>query len=64
MKHRNEINEKDLKAIVRAFILRVHGSDIDVKDIHIQVKSKQNWKSEWEEANFRAVYESEKDPCP
>lgn len=51
-----EIDENDLKQLVFDHFVEVFGniSGLKVDDIKIEVKSKQNYKSEWEMANFRA----------
>ena len=55
MKIAIELSENDLKTLVmRELEKRLGDIDIDEKDVHIEVKSKQNYKSEWEEASFRA----------
>ncbi len=58
MKLKIELDEKELKELVLDFIGRqIVDASISLKDVKIEVKSKQNWKSEWEEAEFRAVLE-------
>ena len=56
MKLRVELTEKDLTRLVRDEIERRLG-EVMFKDtdIIIEVKSKQNFKSEWEPAAFRAT---------
>lgn len=49
-----ELNENDLKELVRVHLTELLNYDIHLEDISIEVKSKQNYKSEWEVANFRA----------
>ena len=58
MKITIEINEASLKELVVDEIARRLG-DIPVskEDIKIEVKSKQNYKSVWETAAFRATYD-------
>lgn len=56
MNLRIEINEQDLKSLVAVFIQEQTGQSVSVENIKIEVKSKQNYKSEWEEAAFKAVY--------
>jgi hypothetical protein len=58
-KIRFEIEEKDLKSMVEQYLRANLGAMaiIDPKDIRIEVKSKQNFRSEWEKADFRAIYE-------
>lgn len=55
---RIEINENDLAEIVRQHIASLLiDREIEKSDIKIQTKSAQNYKSEWEKAEYRAVYE-------
>jgi len=57
---RIEISEKELRDLVDEHLRRKLGSCVfDEKNVVIEVKSKQNYKSEWEQAAFRAVYEGE-----
>lgn len=59
VKIRIEITEEELKKLVIQQIEETLGSiAINENNVHIQVKSKQNYKSEWESASFRAIYES------
>jgi hypothetical protein len=55
-----ELSEIDLKKLIKEYFESRINSSIDYNLISIQVKSKQNYKSEWEEANFRATYDSSK----
>ena len=50
-----DLSEHDLRKLVMHHLQHKLG-DVDLKesDISIQVKSKQNFKSEWESASFRA----------
>lgn len=57
MKLKIELTEKELKKLVLEYINSVVNTSVEEKDIQILVKSKQNYKSEWEQAEFRAVYE-------
>lgn len=50
-----EINEDTLKKLVLKYLTDMVGADLTETDIMIEVKSKQNYKSEWEMASFRAV---------
>lgn len=50
-----EIDEKKLKELVLDYISDIMNVDIDEKDIFIVVKSKQNYRSEWEHAAFKAT---------
>lgn len=61
MKIRIEINEATLRQLVAEYLDEKLG-DLSPKpeNISIRVKSKQNYKSEWEEAEFQAVYEEHK----
>jgi len=58
MKTKIELNEKELRELVLAYLSRQLGDlDFNIDDIKIQVKSKQNYKSEWESAEFKATLE-------
>jgi hypothetical protein len=58
MKIKIELDEKYLRQLVLDSIGRQLGDVVfNANDVEIQVKSKQNWKSEWEPADFRAVIE-------
>jgi len=51
-----EIDEKKLIELVREYCENILGSlGLEDKDIEIQTKSSQNYRSEWERANFKAV---------
>lgn len=52
-----EIDEKELRKLVKEHLQRLLGDmNLDESCVHIYVKSKQNYKSEWEEAAFKAQY--------
>lgn len=60
MKVKVEITEKELRELVWERLRELLGAAADnviATDVAIQVKSKQNYRSEWEEAAFRAVVE-------
>jgi len=51
-----EVDEKMVTKLVREYIINDVGIDlVEDSDITIEVKSKQNYRSEWEKAAFRAV---------
>lgn len=51
-----EINESTLKSLVLEHVSDVLGEvNFSESDIKIEVKSKQNYKSEWEMASYRAT---------
>lgn len=51
-----ELNEKDIQRLVlRELKLQMPEAEIAETDIQILVKSKQNYKSEWENAAFKVV---------
>ena len=50
-----EVDEATLRHLVREHITRTLGEvSLQPEDISIEVKSKQNYRSEWESAAFRA----------
>lgn len=51
------MNVEDLKRLIRDKFQAQLGMDIEQHEISIMVKSKQNYKSEWEEAEFKAEVE-------
>lgn len=53
-----EIDENKLKELVADYIESRTGQSIPIDKIKIEVKSKQNYKAEWETASFRASAES------
>lgn len=55
-----KLSAKEIREAIHSWIQREIGIAIYPDDIRIQVKSKQNYKSEWEEAAFRAHFESSK----
>jgi hypothetical protein len=55
------LTEQDVKFLVLAELARRLGEiPLDPTAVKIEVKSKQNYKSEWEVADFRATYLSVK----
>ena len=60
MKIRIEIDEAALKRIIMKELRDSLGDvRLDEKKVQIEVKSKQNYKSEWDPAAFRAIYEDD-----
>ena len=51
-----ELTEHDLKRLVKKYIEDKTGQKVGDGQILIQTKSAQNYKSEWETANFKATY--------
>lgn len=58
MKIRIELTEHDVRRLVAEEIRDKTGHVITADKIQVEVKSKQNYKSEWESCEFRAVYEA------
>lgn len=53
-----ELTEIELRKLVREELQRILGEvPFTAEDIRIEVKSKQNYRSEWEEAAFRVRIE-------
>lgn len=61
MKTKIEITEVELRNMIYDYMYNKLGEDakIDKNKIDIMVKSKQNYRSEWEHADFKAIYEAE-----
>ncbi len=59
MKINIEITEKELKQLILDEFEDKTGQQLDSDRIRIMVKSKQNYKSEWESASFKATYEGD-----
>lgn len=57
MKIHIELSEKDIKELIYQHLINVVDINLKKDLVRIEVKSKQNYKSEWEEASFRATYE-------
>lgn len=55
-----ELTEKDIKQLIKDYLETQLNREIDGSEISVEVKSKQNYKSEWETAQFRATYKSYK----
>jgi hypothetical protein len=52
-----ELSEEDLKQLIlREVRSRINDDNLTLSEVKIEVKSKQNYKSEWEIAEFRATY--------
>ncbi len=49
-----EIGEEDLKKLIIEHLEEILKVSLSIDDVRIEVKSKQNYKSEWESASFRA----------
>lgn len=61
MKATITLTRGDIEKIVQEHFAKKTGLSIDPAQLHIYVKSKQNWKSEWEEADFKVEYNSDVD---
>lgn len=60
MRAKLELTEEDLKELILTSIQAHLGeTKLNPGCLKIEVKSKQNYKSEWESAAFRAVYDGE-----
>lgn len=57
MKIRIELNRKELTELVVEELHRQLGGVFDPKKVRIETRSSQNYKSTWESADFRAVFE-------
>ena len=54
MKIEIELTEEDLKQLVLEHLTSLLNKTIKIEDVIIETKSKQNYKSEWESASYRA----------
>lgn len=52
-----ELDEKRVRQIVLDYVARLMGDEVEYTeaDVCLEVKSKQNHRSEWEQAEFRAT---------
>ena len=57
MRIRIDIDADTLKEIVVEHLKQQLGDTFDPNHLKIETRSKQNFKSEWEVADFRATYE-------
>jgi hypothetical protein len=58
MRIRIEIDEKTMRDLINGYLKSVLGNvSFSENDVKILVKSKQNYKSEWESAAFKAELE-------
>lgn len=48
-----ELSEIEIRRILASYVNNEFGISISAEELPIQVKSKQNYKSEWEEANIK-----------
>lgn len=55
-----EVNEKTLRKLVLEHLRALVGAHLAEEDVKIEVKSKQNYRSDWEPAEFRAKIEVSK----
>lgn len=55
-----ELSTDDVRKIISEHIQKLVGEDllIEAGNVKIEVKSKQNYKSEWEQAEFRVQYKA------
>lgn len=51
-----ELKREDLIKLVKAEIKRQLGGVSMTGEVKILTKSKHNWKAEWEEAEYQAIY--------
>ena len=56
MKFTIEIDEAEMKQLIISYIRDILDDGFSPSQLQILVKSKQNLKSEWEQAAFKAVY--------
>ena len=54
---RIEVDKATLRVLVRDYLASM-GVDVTEDEVKIETRSLQNWKSEWESADFRATVEA------
>lgn len=54
-----ELSEEDIREAICDYVRVRTGVSLKPSAVKVQVKSQQNWKSEWELAHFRAHFEAE-----
>lgn len=53
-----ELTTEDIKQLIREHLVKLTGNEnLSEGSLTIMVKSKQNFKAEWEAAEFKAVYD-------
>lgn len=57
MKISVELSEENIRSILADFLNQKYNLNLRGDQLHIEVKSKQNYKSEWEMANIRLKQE-------
>ena len=58
MKVNIELTDKDIKELICKHLDNFYLGDFYERNVKIYVKSKQNYRSEWEEADFKVIYNS------
>lgn len=58
MKVHVEMSEKEIKAAIYHYLEQKSGVRVPDNSITILVKSKQNYKSEWEQADIKAEFDA------
>lgn len=56
---RIEVDKHTLRTLVRDYLASM-GVDVEAEEVKIETRSEQNWKSEWESADFRAIVEAQR----
>lgn len=52
------LSQDEIYAAISDYIHKTTGVSVYPKDVRIQVKSKQNYRAEWEEAKIKAEFSS------
>ncbi len=58
MKVNIELTSTDIKELICKHLGNFYLGDFYERNVTIYVKSKQNYRSEWEEADFKVIYNS------
>ena len=54
-----ELSEEEIYKAIAQYIQRETNISVDPNCIRVEVKSKQNYKSEWEQASIRCIFDAQ-----
>lgn len=53
-----KMTEVEIRAAISAYVYDRSGVRVEAKDVNVEVKSKQNYRSEWEQADIRCDFQA------